>query len=455
MKKTSVIYNWLGIFSVGILILYLEYIRYTQDENLLFPGEPPFHTADSDFTFVVSPAIFLSNLCFFAALLNLLLLIFRRQNKLPGFYSSKLPYAAILLFEAAAAGLLSNLCFFAALLNLLLLIFRRQNKLPGFYSSKLPYAAILLFEAAAAGLALYQLITYGSWTVCEAGLNTPLGKFSPLYLPAVIMAAAVLIFGIAQFFHERKRWQSGFCPQSERNRLQTEQAQNAANKESAVQTPGFDMNRKTALYSLIGVIICGAATVYGAFFDYRFQNLLLFSGEGPYQWSRDAHTEAALYSLIGVIICGAATVYGAFFDYRFQNLLLFSGEGPYQWSRDAHTEATVPFIVLSNLALLLLILNGLLLFFYKTKKHPGFCTGKKTYYIMLAAEILLAAESVYRVIRYFSWTVAEIRTPGINTWYDGIMPIAPTLIPVLIFALALLILGILQFLSAKKNTSVF
>lgn len=360
MKKASTIYNWLGIFSAGILILYLEYIRYTQDENLLFPGEPPFHTADSDFTFVVSPAISLSNLCFFAALLNLLLLIFRRQNKLPGFYSSKLPYAAILLFEAAAAG-----------------------------------------------LALYQLITYGSWTVCEAGLNTPLGKFSPLYLPAVIMAAAVLIFGIAQFFHERKRWQSGFCPESERNRLQTKQAQNAANKDSAIQAPGFDMNRKTALYSLIGVIICGAAIVYGAFFDYRFQNLLLFSGEGPYQWSRDAHTEAS-----------------------------------------------VPFIVLSNLALLLLILNGLLLFFYKTKKHTGFCTGRKTYYIMLAAEILLAAESVYRVIRYFSWTVAEIRTPGINTWYDGIMPIAPALIPVLIFALALLILGILQFLSAKKNTSV-
>ena len=360
MKKTSVIYNWLGIFSAGILILYLEYIRYTQDENLLFPGEPPFHTADSDFTFVVSPAISLSNLCFFAVLLNLLLLIFRRQNKLPGFYSSKLPYAAILLFEAAAAG-----------------------------------------------LALYQRITYGGWTVCEAGLNTPLGKFRPLYLPAVIMAAAVLIFGIAQFFHERKRWQSGFCPESERNRLQTEQAQNAANKDSAIQAPGFDMNRKTALYSLIGVIICGAAIVYGAFFDYRFQNLLLFSGEGPYQWSRDAHTEAS-----------------------------------------------VPFIMLSNFALLLLILNGLLLFFYKTKKHPGFCTGKKTYYIMLAAEILLFGESVYRVVRYFSWTVAKIRTPGINTWYDGIMPIAPTLIPVLIFALALLILGILQFLSAKKNTSV-
>ena len=360
MKKASVIYNWFGVFSAGILMLYLEYIRYTQDSNLLFPGEPPFYTADSDFTFVVSLAVPLSNLCFFIVLLNILLLFFRQQKKMPGFYSSKLSYAAILLFEAAAAG-----------------------------------------------LAFYQLITYGGWTICEAGLNTPLGKFSTLYLPAVIMTAAVLIIGIAQFFHEQKRWKAGFYPESERNRLQTEQAQNAANKESAVQTPGFGMNRKTALYSLIGVIICGAAAVYGAFFDYRFQNLLLFSGEGPYQWGRDPHTEAS-----------------------------------------------VPFIVLSNIALLLFILNGLLLFFYKTKRHTGFFTGRKPYYIMLAAEILLVGESIYRVIRYFSWTVAEIRTPGINTWYDSIMPIAPTLIPVLIFALALLILGILQFLSAKKNTSV-
>ena len=88
---------------------------------------------------------------------------------------------------------------------------------------------------------------------------------------------------------------------------------------------------------------------------------------------------------------------------------------------------------------------------FTKRKASRFLHRQKTYYIMLAAEILLFGESVYRVVRYFSWTVAKIRTPGINTWYDGIMPIAPTLIPVLIFALALLILGILQFLSAKKK----
>lgn len=43
---------------------------------ILFPGEPPFHTVDSDFTFVTNLAVPISILCFFAALLNLLLLIF-------------------------------------------------------------------------------------------------------------------------------------------------------------------------------------------------------------------------------------------------------------------------------------------------------------------------------------------------------------------------------------------